>query len=58
MLTSPNVAVASYDSIIKADDTFNILTMDVLPQAKVGPYTGDLTLSYSKILRSDRSQLQ
>ena len=25
-------------------------TMEVLPQAKVGPYTGDLTLSYSKIL--------
>jgi hypothetical protein len=50
-VTSPNVAVASYDSIIKAGDTFTMyFTMDVLPQAKVGPYTGDLTLSYSKIL--------
>jgi hypothetical protein len=50
-VTSPNIAVASYDSIIKAGDTFTMyFTMDVLPQAKVGPYTGDLTLSYSKIL--------
>ena len=50
-VTSPNVAVASYDSIIKAGDTFTMyFTMEVLPQAKVGPYTGDLTLSYSKIL--------
>ena len=50
-VTSANVAVASYDSIIKAGDTFTMyFTMDVLPQAKVGPYTGDLTLSYSKIL--------
>jgi hypothetical protein len=50
-VTSPNVAVSSYDSIIKAGDTFTMyFTMDVLPQAKVGPYTGDLTLSYSKIL--------
>jgi hypothetical protein len=50
-VTSPNVAVASYDSIIKAGDTFTMyFTVDVLPQAKVGPYTGDLTLSYSKIL--------
>jgi hypothetical protein len=50
-VTSPNVAVASYDSIIKAGDTFTMyFMMDVLPQAKVGPYTGDLTLSYSKIL--------
>lgn len=50
-VTSPNVAVASYDSIVKAGDTFTMhFTMDVLPQAKVGPYTGDLRLSYSKIL--------
>lgn len=50
-VTSPNVAVASYDSIVKAGDTFTMhFTMDVLPQAKVGPYTGDLKLSYSKIL--------
>jgi hypothetical protein len=50
-VTSPNIAVASYDSIIEAGDTFTMyFTMDVLPQAKVGPYTGDLTLSYSKIL--------
>ena len=50
-VTTPNVAVASYDSIIKAGDTFTMyFKMDVLPQAKVGPYTGDLTLSYSKIL--------
>jgi hypothetical protein len=50
-VTSANVAVASYDSIIKAGDTFTMyFTMDVLPQAKVGPYTGALTLSYSKIL--------
>jgi hypothetical protein len=50
-VTSPNIAVASYDSIIKAGNTFTMyFTMDVLPQAKVGPYTGDLTLSYSKIL--------
>jgi hypothetical protein len=50
-VTSPNVVVASYDSIVKAGDTFTMyFTMDVLPQAKVGPYTGDLTLSYSKIL--------
>ena len=50
-VTSPNVAVASYDSIIKAGDTFTMyFMMEVLPQAKVGPYTGDLTLSYSKIL--------
>jgi len=50
-VTSPNIAVASYDSIIKAGDTFTMyFMMDVLPQAKVGPYTGDLTLSYSKIL--------
>ena len=50
-VTSPNIAVASHDSIIKAGDTFTMyFTMDVLPQAKVGPYTGDLTLSYSKIL--------
>jgi hypothetical protein len=50
-VTSPTVAVASYDSIVKAGDTFTMyFTMDVLPQAKVGPYTGDLTLSYSKIL--------
>jgi hypothetical protein len=50
-VTTPNVAVASYDSTIKAGDTFTMyFTMDVLPQAKVGPYTGDLTLSYSKIL--------
>ncbi len=50
-VTSPNVAVSSYDSIIKAGDTFTMFfTMDVLPQAKVGPYIGDLTLSYSKIL--------
>lgn len=50
-VTSPNVAVASYDSIVKAGDTFTMhFIMDVLPQAKVGPYTGDLRLSYSKIL--------
>jgi hypothetical protein len=50
-VTSANVAVASYDSIIKAGDTFTMyFTMDVLPQAKVGPHTGNLTLSYSKIL--------
>ena len=50
-VTSPNVAVASYDSIVKAGDTFTMhFTMYVLPQAKVGPYTGDLRLSYSKIL--------
>jgi hypothetical protein len=50
-VTSPNIAVASYDSIIKAGDTFTMyFTMDVLPHAKVGPYTSDLTLSYSKIL--------
>jgi hypothetical protein len=50
-VTTPNVAVASYDSTIKAGDTFTMyFTMDVLPQAKVGPYTSDLTLSYSKIL--------
>jgi hypothetical protein len=50
-VTSPNVAVASYDSIIKAGDTFTMyFTMEVLPQARVGPYTGELTLSYSKIL--------
>ncbi|MGC2306874.1 MAG: hypothetical protein WA461_00600, partial [Nitrososphaeraceae archaeon] len=50
-VTSPNIAVASHDSIVKAGDTFTMyFTMDVLPQAKVGPYTGDLTLSYSKIL--------
>jgi hypothetical protein len=50
-VTSPNVAVASYDSIVKAGDTFTIyFTMDVLPQSKVGPYTGNLRLSYSKIL--------
>src|ERR687897_2317414 len=50
-VTSPNVAVASYDSIVKAGDTFTMyFTMDVLPQSKVGPYTGNLRLSYSKIL--------
>lgn len=50
-VTSPNVAVASFDSIIKAGDTFTMyFTMDVLPQAKVGAYIGDLTLTYSKIL--------
>src|ERR671918_297200 len=50
-VTSPNVAVASYDSIVKAGDTFTMhFTVYVLPQAKVGPYTGDLRLSYSKIL--------
>src|SRR5918996_2390039 len=50
-VTSPNVAVASYDSIVKAGDTFTMhFTMYVLPQAKVGPYIGDLRLSYSKIL--------
>lgn len=50
-VTSPNIAVASHDSIVKAGDTFTMyFTMDVLPQAKVGSYMGDLTLSYSKIL--------
>jgi hypothetical protein len=50
-VTSPNVAVASYDSIVKASESFTMyFTMEVLPQAKVGPYTGDLRLSYSKIL--------
>ncbi|HZD34759.1 MAG TPA: hypothetical protein VE130_06100 [Nitrososphaeraceae archaeon] len=50
-VTSPNVAVASFDSIIKAGDTFTMyFTMDVLPQAKVGAYIGELTLRYSKIL--------
>ena len=50
-VTSPNVVVASYDSIVKAGDTFTMyFTMDVLPQAEVGPYTGNLRLSYSKIL--------
>src|SRR5918994_450054 len=52
-VTSPHVAVASYDSIVKAGDTFTMhFTMYVLPQAKVGPYTGDLRLSYSKILEA------
>ena len=50
-VTAPNIAVASYDSIVKAGETFTMyFTMDVLPQAKVGPYTGNLRLSYSKIL--------
>jgi hypothetical protein len=50
-VTSPNVAVASYNSIIEAGDTFTMyFTMYVLPQAKVGAYIGDLTLAYSKIL--------
>ena len=50
-VTSPNIAVASYDSVVKAGDIFTMyFTVDVLPQAKVGPYTGNLTLTYSKIL--------
>jgi hypothetical protein len=50
-VTSPNVAVASHESIVEAGESFTLyFTMDVLPQANVGAYVSELTLSYSKIL--------
>lgn len=50
-VTSPSIAVASYDSIVKAGDSFTMyFAVDVLPQATVGAYSSDLRLSYSKIL--------
>jgi hypothetical protein len=50
-VTSPHIAVASHDSIVKAGDSFTMyFTVDVLPQATVGAYSSNLRLSYSKIL--------
>jgi hypothetical protein len=55
LVTLPNVAVSSYDSIVKPGESFTLnFIVDVLENARVGAYSGSLHLSYSKVLETNQ----
>lgn len=55
LVTLPNVAVASYNSIVKPGQSFTLFfIIDVLENAKIGAYYGSLDLLYSKVLETDQ----
>lgn len=50
-IISEHVSVASYNSVVKPGESFPLyFTIEVLDNAKVGPYEGVLKLFYSKVL--------
>lgn len=50
-IISEHVSVASYNSVVKPGESFPLyFTIEVLDNAKVGPYEGVLILFYSKVL--------
>ncbi len=54
-MTLPNVAVASYNSIIKPGESFTLyFIIDVLENANIGAYSASLNLLYSKVLETDQ----
>jgi hypothetical protein len=52
-VNSSNITVASYDAIVKPGEAFTLhFTIRVLDDVKVGAYSGNLKLVYSKVLET------
>jgi hypothetical protein len=52
-VNSSNITVASYDAIVKPGEAFTLhFTIHVLDDVKVGAYSGNLKLVYSKVLET------
>jgi len=52
-VNSSNITVASYDAIVKPGEAFTLhFTINVLDDVKVGAYSGNLKLVYSKVLET------
>src|ERR671917_174667 len=52
-VNSSNIAVASHDAIVKPGEAFTLhFTIQVLDDVKVGAYSGNLKLVYSKVLET------
>jgi hypothetical protein len=52
-VNSSNIAVASHDAVVKPGEAFTLhFTIHVLDDVKVGAYSGNLKLVYSKVLET------